>query len=50
MAAGLKAKGVTFTAEPHNIRPGIRICFIRGPQAHLDRTAGARREVQVRVC
>ncbi len=32
VAAGLKAKGVTFTAEPHNIRPGIRICFIRGPQ------------------
>lgn len=32
VAADLKAKGVTFTMEPTNIRPGIRICFIRGPQ------------------
>lgn len=30
--AALKAKGVEFTTEPHNPRPGIRICFIRGPQ------------------
>ena len=30
--AGLKAKGVTFTMEPTNPRPGIRICFIRGPE------------------
>ncbi|MBN9005536.1 MAG: VOC family protein [Rhizobiales bacterium] len=32
VAAHLKAKGVTFTKEPHTIRPGVRICFIRGPQ------------------
>jgi lactoylglutathione lyase len=32
VAADLKARGVVFTAEPHTLRPGIRICFIRGPQ------------------
>jgi len=32
VAAELKGKGAEFTKEPHNIRPGIRICFIRGPQ------------------
>lgn len=32
VAAELKGKGVEFTKEPHNLRPGIRICFIRGPQ------------------
>ena len=32
LAAELKGKGVEFTTEPYNIRPGIRICFIRGPQ------------------
>lgn len=32
VAAGLKAKGVEFTREPVTPRPGIRICFIRGPQ------------------
>ena len=31
-AAALKAKGVTFTMEPTTPRPGIRICFIRGPE------------------
>jgi catechol 2,3-dioxygenase-like lactoylglutathione lyase family enzyme len=30
--AGLKAKGVQFTMEPNSPRPGIRICFIRGPE------------------
>jgi catechol 2,3-dioxygenase-like lactoylglutathione lyase family enzyme len=30
--ADLKAKGVPFTMEPNNPRPGIRICFVRGPQ------------------
>ncbi len=30
--AGLKAKGVQFTMEPTEPRPGIRICFIRGPE------------------
>jgi lactoylglutathione lyase len=32
VAAELKAKGVAFTKEPTTIRPGVRICFIRGPQ------------------
>lgn len=32
VAAELNAKGVTFTTEPTTIRPGVRICFIRGPQ------------------
>jgi catechol 2,3-dioxygenase-like lactoylglutathione lyase family enzyme len=32
IAAELKAKGVEFTREPTTIRPGVRICFIRGPQ------------------
>ncbi|RAI60970.1 VOC family protein [Roseicella frigidaeris] len=30
--AELKAKGVEFTIEPRQARPGVRICFIRGPQ------------------
>ena len=32
VAADLKKKGVTFTTEPSSPRPGIRLCFIRGPQ------------------
>jgi catechol 2,3-dioxygenase-like lactoylglutathione lyase family enzyme len=32
VAAQLKAKGVEFTKQPHTLRPGLRICFIRGPQ------------------
>jgi lactoylglutathione lyase len=32
VAAGIRAKGVEFTKEPTTIRPGVRICFIRGPQ------------------
>ena len=32
VAAEIKAKGVEFTREPVTIRPGVRICFIRGPQ------------------
>ena len=32
VASELKRKGVEFTREPHTIRPGVRICFIRGPQ------------------
>jgi catechol 2,3-dioxygenase-like lactoylglutathione lyase family enzyme len=43
VAAELKAKGVEFTKEPVTIRPGVRICFIRGPQGIsielLERTA-----------
>src|SRR5262245_14478023 len=32
VAADLKKKGVEFTQEPHSPRPGIKICFLRGPQ------------------
>jgi lactoylglutathione lyase len=32
VAAELKAKGVTFTMEPRQAKPGLRIAFIRGPQ------------------
>ena len=32
LADQIKAKGVEFTREPTTIRPGVRICFIRGPQ------------------
>jgi lactoylglutathione lyase len=32
VAADLKKKGVEFTTDIHSPRPGIRICFIRGPQ------------------
>jgi lactoylglutathione lyase len=32
VAAEMKRKGVEFTREPVTIRPGVRICFIRGPQ------------------
>ena len=31
VADSLKAKGVAFTTPPTTIRPGVRICFIRGP-------------------
>lgn len=31
--AELKAKGAEFTMEPTTIRPGVRIAFLRGPQA-----------------
>jgi lactoylglutathione lyase len=32
VVAELKAKGAEFTMEPTSIRPGIRICFLRGPE------------------
>ena len=32
IAAEIKRKGVEFTKEPHVPRPGIKICFLRGPQ------------------
>jgi len=32
VVAGLKAKGAEFTMEPNDIRPGIRIAFLRGPE------------------
>lgn len=31
-AAELKGKGVEFMKEPTNIRPHVRICYLRGPQ------------------
>jgi lactoylglutathione lyase len=32
VAAALKGKGAEFTMEPRTIRPGLRVCFLRGPQ------------------
>ncbi|HYQ06707.1 MAG TPA: VOC family protein [Xanthobacteraceae bacterium] len=32
IAAELKRKGVEFTREPTTVRPGVRICFLRGPE------------------
>ena len=32
VVAELKAKGAEFTMEPTSIRPGLRICFLRGPE------------------
>jgi catechol 2,3-dioxygenase-like lactoylglutathione lyase family enzyme len=32
VAAEIKGKGVEFAREPTTIRPGVRVCFIRGPQ------------------
>jgi catechol 2,3-dioxygenase-like lactoylglutathione lyase family enzyme len=32
VAASLKEKGVSFRQELHVQRPGIRVCFLRGPQ------------------
>ena len=32
VAAELKAKGVEFTKDVTTIRPGTRICFLRGPE------------------
>jgi catechol 2,3-dioxygenase-like lactoylglutathione lyase family enzyme len=32
IAADLKKKGVVFTKEPTVPRPGIKICFLKGPQ------------------
>ena len=31
VVADLKAKGVTFTTEPYEVRPGTRIAFLRTP-------------------
>ena len=42
IADDLKAKGVEFTKPPTTVRPGVRVCFIRGPEGVsielLDRT------------
>ena len=32
IVAELKAKGAEFTMEPNDIRPGVRIAFLRGPE------------------
>ena len=32
LAAELKAKGAVFTKGPLTLRPGLRVCFIQGPQ------------------
>lgn len=32
LVASLKAKSVVFTEDVHEVRAGVRICFIRGPQ------------------
>lgn len=32
IATQLKAKGVKFTREPTTVRPGVRVCFLRGPE------------------
>ena len=32
IAVDLKKKGVEFTCEPTTVRPGVRVCFVRGPE------------------
>lgn len=32
VVAELKQKGVKFTKELHSPRPGIKVCFLRGPE------------------
>jgi catechol 2,3-dioxygenase-like lactoylglutathione lyase family enzyme len=32
IVAELKKKGAEFTMEPNDIRPGVRIAFLRGPE------------------
>lgn len=33
--AGLKAKGACFTLEPRQVRPGVRIAFLEGPDGAI---------------
>jgi lactoylglutathione lyase len=35
VVADLKAKGVVFTTEPHEVRPGTRIAFLKSPDGVL---------------
>lgn len=32
IVADLKSKGVEVTSGPTTVRPGVRVCFLRGPQ------------------
>jgi lactoylglutathione lyase len=32
IATDLKKKGVEFTREPTTVRPGVRVCFLRGAE------------------
>ena len=32
VVAELKAKGAEFSMEPTNVRPGVRVCFLRAPE------------------
>ncbi len=32
LVAGMRAKGAEFSKELQTTRPGIRVCFLRGPQ------------------
>jgi lactoylglutathione lyase len=32
VVAQLKAKGAEFSMEPTNVRPGVRVCFLRAPE------------------
>ena len=41
IVAELKAKGAEFTMEPTNIRPGVRIAFLRGTRGRLHRASRA---------
>jgi len=45
VAAEIRAKGVEFTGSD-NDQAGVRICFIRGPQASRS-NSGARQEVRL---
>ena len=46
IAAELKAKGVEFTREPTTVRPGVRVCFMRGAAGRVDRTARPQRRLR----
>ena len=48
IAAELKAKGAEFTKEPTTVRPGVRVCFIRGPQGRVDRAARPQHPMRLR--
>ena len=45
VVAQLKAKGAEFTMEPNDIRPGVRIAFLRAPEGVSIELAGALRHL-----